>query len=93
MEISAGMIVRSAAGRDKGKYLAVVEFDGEFVTVADGKERRLSNPKRKRLKHVKLTNTVIDMTDITDKKLRSITGEWNARTCSPQTHGKTGQGL
>lgn len=84
MENAVGRIVRSAAGRDKGKFLVVVAADDEFVMVADGKERRLQNLKRKRLKHVKFTNTVIDMTDITDKKLRSITGEWNMRACDPR---------
>ncbi|MDE7295492.1 MAG: KOW domain-containing RNA-binding protein [Oscillospiraceae bacterium] len=84
MENAVGRIVRSAAGRDKGKFLVVVAADDEFVMVADGKERRLGNLKRKRLKHVKFTNTVIDMTNITDKKLRSITGEWNLRACDPR---------
>ena len=84
MENAVGRIVRSAAGRDKGKFLVVVAADDEFVMVADGKERRLQNLKRKRLKHVKFTNTVIDMTNITDKKLRSITGEWNLRACDPR---------
>ncbi|MDE6592928.1 MAG: KOW domain-containing RNA-binding protein [Oscillospiraceae bacterium] len=84
MENAVGRIVRSAAGRDKGKFLVVVAADDEFVMVADGKERRLGNLKRKRLKHVKFTNTVIDMTDITDKKLRRLTGEWNLRACDPR---------
>lgn len=83
MEISVGRIVRSAAGRDKGKFLVVIAADDEFVTVADGKERKLLKPKRKRIKHVKFTNTVIDMTDITDKKLRKLTGEFNRRACDP----------
>ncbi len=84
MENAVGRIVRSAAGRDKGKFLVVVAADDDFVMVADGKERRLQNLKRKRLKHVKFTNTVIDMTGITDKKLRRITGEWNMRACDPR---------
>lgn len=84
MENAVGRIVRSAAGRDKGKFLVVVAADDEFVMVADGKERKLQNLKRKRLKHVKFTNTVIDMTDITDKKLRRLTGEWNMRACDPR---------
>ncbi len=50
-----GKIVYSIAGRDKGKYLAVINCDKNYVWVADGKERRLQNPKRKNIKHISLT--------------------------------------
>lgn len=72
MDAKTGMIVRSAAGRDKGKFLVVVGLDGDFVYLADGKERKLLKPKKKRLKHVKFTNTVIDTESLTDKRLRSV---------------------
>lgn len=65
------MIVRSAAGRDKGKFMVIVSAEGDFVYIADGKERKLSAPKKKRLKHVRLTNTVIDTDSLTDKGLRA----------------------
>lgn len=47
-----GMIVISAAGRDRGRLLAVVRADAEGVWVADGKERPLERPKRKNPKHI-----------------------------------------
>ena len=72
MEALSGRIVRSCAGRDKGSFLVVVRADNSFVYVADGKERKLASPKKKSLKHVKLTNTVIDTESLTDKKLRSV---------------------
>lgn len=50
-----GKIVYSIAGRDKGKYLAVINCDKNYVWVADGKERKLQNPKRKNIKHISLT--------------------------------------
>ena len=77
MESLSGRIVRSCAGRDKGNFLVVIRADESFVYVADGKERRLASPKKKSLKHVKLTNTVIDTESLTDKKLRSVILEYS----------------
>ena len=53
MEISKADIVIALAGRDQGKYFFVIECDGQYVTIADGKSRRLEHPKRKKLKHVR----------------------------------------
>ena len=50
-----GKIVFSNAGRDKGKYLVVINCDNNYVWVADGKERKLQSPKRKNIKHISLT--------------------------------------
>ncbi len=52
MGLSRGDIVRSLAGRDRGKLFYVVEADETYVTIADGKSRRLEKPKRKKQKHV-----------------------------------------
>lgn len=78
MEALIGRIVRSCAGRDSGKFLVVIKTDEGFVYVADGKERKLASPKKKSLKHVKPTNTVIDTESLTDKKLRSVIMEFSA---------------
>ena len=76
MDVKCGMIVRSGAGRDKGKFMVVVAADEEFAYLADGKERKLERPKKKRLKHVFPTNTVVDTVSLTDKKLRSVIAEY-----------------
>ncbi|MCC8042548.1 MAG: KOW domain-containing RNA-binding protein [Oscillospiraceae bacterium] len=73
-----GRIVRSAAGHDKGKFMVAVRADKDFVYLADGKERKLESPKKKRLKHINPTNTVIDMRDLTDKRLRGIIAEFTS---------------
>ena len=52
MEIQKSDIVRALAGRDKGKLFFVTEVEGEYVIIADGKSRKLENPKRKKIKHV-----------------------------------------
>jgi len=78
VEALSGRIVRSCAGRDKGHFLVVVRADNSFVYVADGKERKLASPKKKSLKHVKFTNTVIETESLTDKKLRSVISGYSA---------------
>ena len=51
MEIARSDIVKSIAGRDKGKYFFVLEIEDEFLLLADGKTRKLECPKRKKRKH------------------------------------------
>ena len=58
MEIARSDIVRSIAGRDQGKLFFVVDTDGEFLMLADGKTRRLENPKRKKRKHTEFVDRV-----------------------------------
>lgn len=71
MDITAGMIIISTAGHDKGQLLLVTGADGSFVYIADGKERRLAAPKKKNLKHVRPTAEFIDPATATDKRLRT----------------------
>ena len=53
MEISRADLVVSLAGRDKGQLFFVLDTDDLFVYIADGKGRRLEQPKRKKRKHVR----------------------------------------
>ena len=52
MDIVKANIVTSTAGRDKGEVFFVLATEGDFLLLADGKRRRVENPKRKRLRHV-----------------------------------------
>ncbi len=52
MEIVKGNIVRSDAGRDRGKLFYVLRVDGEYLLLADGKGRKVETPKRKKRRHV-----------------------------------------
>ena len=45
-------LVQATAGREQGKYFFVLETDGEYLLLADGKSRRLEKPKRKKRKHI-----------------------------------------
>lgn len=56
-----GQVVFSKAGRDKGLAMVVLEVEGEYLFLADGKHRPIKNPKKKKLKHVQPTNTEIQL--------------------------------
>ena len=57
MDFVKGQLVRSKAGRDKTRTLAVLE--GEMLLLADGNLRKVGDPKRKKAKHVAPTTTVL----------------------------------
>ena len=44
-------VVISTAGRDEGKLFYVLEADDTYLTLANGKDRSLEKPKRKKRKH------------------------------------------
>ena len=45
-------VVQATAGRDQGKLFYVIGEDDEFLLLANGKDRPLDRPKRKKRKHV-----------------------------------------
>ena len=56
MNIFAGDIVYSKAGRDAGKTLVVLSVvDENFVMLADGRLRKVDTPKKKKVKHLEKT--------------------------------------
>lgn len=73
MKLSKGLVVRATAGRDSGKLFAVTDIQGGYCFIADGKSRKLASHKRKNLKHICPTDSMINLNDnITDKKLRNL---------------------
>ena len=52
MDIAKSNIVRSVAGRDTGSLFFVLATEGDFLLLADGKQRLHENPKRKKCRHV-----------------------------------------
>lgn len=72
MKVQKGSVVKATAGRDSGGYFAVTDLQEGYCMIADGKSRRLRNPKRKNIRHLSFTDSVIDLNDITDKKLRAF---------------------
>ena len=52
-----GGICESLMGRDKGNLYAILEvLSADYLLVVDGKLKKLSCPKKKNLKHVRLIN-------------------------------------
>lgn len=53
MDIAKSNLVQATAGREAGKYFFVLETDGEYALLADGKCRKLEAAKRKKCKHIR----------------------------------------
>ena len=45
-------VVVSTAGHDQGELFYVISMDDQFLYLANGKDRSLDKPKRKKRKHV-----------------------------------------
>lgn len=69
-DITVGQVVRSRAGRDKGRIFLVLDIiDQQNVLIIDGDLRKLDNPKQKKLKHLIVYNTVLsELKDKLDSK-------------------------
>lgn len=86
MNVVKGSVVKALAGRDQGSFFVAVAAEDRFVYIANGKERKLSSPKRKNVKHISPTGTVADMTDMTDKKLNRLLSAFTTQNVAePQT--------
>ena len=70
MSDQGGQIVRSLAGHDKGKLYYVTGGEGEFLLLANGKQRKVSSPKRKKRRHTESVGALALDTELTDGRLR-----------------------
>ena len=52
-DIRISDVLESTAGKDKNKLFYCVGTDGVYVLLANGKDRTVENPKRKKLKHTR----------------------------------------
>ena len=52
-DLTIADVVISTAGRDAGQLFYVLETDGIWLTLANGKDRTIEKPKRKKCKHTK----------------------------------------
>lgn len=71
MDTIIGRYAWSKSGRDKDRLFIITGiYDDQHVLVADGEYRRVGNPKKKKLKHLNITNKVADeiKTIVTMKK-------------------------
>lgn len=61
-----GMLVRSKSGHDHGKVYVILDVQAEYLYLVDGRIKTLSNPKKKKAKHVQGIDVI--MTDIVTMK-------------------------
>jgi len=59
--MSPGQIVFSKQGRDKGLAMVVIAVDGEYAYLVDGCLRLLAKPKKKKMKHIQVTNQNVNL--------------------------------
>lgn len=68
-----GKIIISKSGRDKGKWFTVIKTEGNFVYIANGKLRKIENPKKKNIKHIAETKMTINIEEtLTNKNLNKM---------------------
>ena len=78
MNFEKGMIVKPQNGHRINRHFVLVETDRNFVYIADGKRRRLSNPKKKNKKHIVVTGKQkIDLNTQTDKSIRKLLNKYD----------------
>lgn len=70
-EIAIGQVVKSRAGRDKGRIFLIYDIiDSHNFMIVDGDVRKLHNPKQKKLKHLIIYNQVAsELNDKLDSKV------------------------
>mgnify|MGYP000995353674 FL=1 len=69
-DLRIGQIVKSKAGRDKGRVFLICRIiDEQYVLVCDGDLRKLNNPKKKKVKHLMIYKTVL--TEFAEKLQRN----------------------
>jgi ribosomal protein L14E/L6E/L27E len=74
---SQGDVVRSTSGKEKGRlFFVVMERDG-YLYLADGKRRKIEQPKKKKSKHTVIVNTGVKTSEairsgcaVSNKQLR-----------------------
>lgn len=77
MDICRGSLVYSRAGRDKGGLFLVLSVKDGYAYLADGDLRQVLKPKKKKLRHLNKTNTVInaEFDNISNAEVRKLLAE------------------
>ncbi len=67
-----GMLAKSKAGHDKGHVYVIVNTEGAYVYLADGKIRTMEHPKKKKQKHVQLIEEKHELSGIDNVGIKRI---------------------
>lgn len=76
MNIEKGSVVRAKAGRDKGSYFVVLNIEGRYAFIADGKSRKAEKPKKKKLIHLEATSRVLAENLETNRKIKKALSDF-----------------
>lgn len=69
--LEIGRVVISLAGKEKGRLMAVVDYNDREVLLSDGKHRPVEAPKTKNIRHVALTEHILESGEMaTNRRLR-----------------------
>lgn len=55
-ECKIGEFAKSKAGHDKNQIFVIINIEGEYVYLVDGKTRCLGKAKKKKIKHIQVIN-------------------------------------
>ena len=76
--MQVGYVVKSLKGHDAGRvYLVVAVLNADFVLLSDGENRKLDNPKQKRIRHVELLSDKIIQNVKIDSDVRTALKRFN----------------
>ena len=67
-----GMLAKSKAGHDNGRVYVILNVDDAYVYLADGSNRTMDNPKKKKKKHVQLICEKHELSGIDDVRIKRI---------------------
>ena len=70
MMLTRGQLVQATAGGEKGEWFAVLYEKDGYAYLINGKRHRADNPKKKNIKHISATKTILGESELTDNKLR-----------------------
>ena len=65
MDSLTGHFAKSLRGHDKDEIFLIIKEEENFAFLTDGKTRMLDNPKKKKLKHLEITNCISE--DVREK--------------------------
>ena len=72
MELKAGMLARSKAGRDKDCIYVIISVKDEYVYLSDGASKPLCQLKKKNRKHIQPIIHKGSISELNDEEVRNI---------------------
>ena len=91
---NAKMLAVSLAGHDKGEIYVVLEDDGQYCRLCDGRRKLLESPKKKKFMHLQIIKEVPEElrplmgTIAADEDVRRILKEYRRYICQKQMSSK-----